>query len=133
VRLKKDISPFTDGLDVIMKINPVRYRYNGLANMPVDKEGIGIIAQEIQKVAPYTVGTFKTKLNKDDASETELFDFNSHALTFVTINAIKELNEQNHELKKQVEEQQAEIASLKTEYDNRLKALEESLGIKAQK
>lgn len=132
-RLKKDISPFTDGLEVMMKINPVRYRYNGLANMPTDKENIGIIAQEIKKAAPYTVGSFKTKLNKDDASETELLDFNSHALTFVTINAIKELNVQNQELKKKVDAQQAEISNLKSDYDSRLKALEEILETKARK
>jgi len=133
IRLKKDISPFTDGLEVVMNINPVRYHYNGLANLPTDKEGIGIIAQEIQKVAPYTVGTYKTKLNQEDASETELLNFNSHALTFVTINAIKELNKQNQELKKTVEAQQTEISNLKSEYDNRLKALEEILTTSSQK
>ena len=92
-RLKKDIAPFTDGLDVIEKINPIRYRYNGLAGMPRDMEGIGVIAQEIQKVAPYTVGTFKAKLDENAESESELYDFNSHALTFVLINAVKELDE----------------------------------------
>jgi hypothetical protein len=132
-RLKKDIAPFTDGLEVLLKINPVRYRYNGLANMPTDKENIGIIAQEIQKVAPYTVGTFKTRLHKDDTEETELLDFNSHALTFVTINAVKELNRQNQELKKKVDSQQAEIAAIKSEYESRLKALEEILEVKVQK
>ena len=88
IRLKKDITPFTDGLDIITKINPVHYRYSGLANMPTNVENIGIIAQEIQKVAPYTVGTFKTKMKEGDIIETELLDFNSHALTFVIINAI---------------------------------------------
>lgn len=100
IRLKKDITPFIDGLDIVTKINPVRYRYSGLANMPTDVENIGIIAQEIQKVAPYTVGTFKTKMKKEDIVETELLDFNSHALTFVIINAIKELNKQNIEQEK---------------------------------
>ncbi len=110
IRLKKDITPFTDGLDILLGINPIRYRYNGLANMPTDKENIGIIAQEIQKVAPYTVGTFKTKMKMDDTTETELFDFNPHALTFVIINAIKELNRQNIE-------QREIIKDLKTKID----------------
>jgi hypothetical protein len=93
LRLKKDIAPFSDGLSVIEKINPIRYRYNGLAGLPNDAEGIGVVAQEIRRVAPYTVGTFKAKLDERAEGETELYDFNSHALTFVMINAIKELDE----------------------------------------
>ena len=101
-RLKKDIKPFSDGLGVILRINPVYYHYNGLMNTPTEKENIGIIAQEIQKVAPYTIGTFKAKLQDNDEKETELLSFNSHALTFVLINAVKELNEELTELKAQV-------------------------------
>jgi len=93
LRLKKNIRPFADGLEVIEKINPVRYQYNGLAGLPNDMEGIGVVAQDAQKAAPYTVGTFKAKLNTRDAEETELYDFNGSALTFVMINAIKELDE----------------------------------------
>lgn len=101
-RLKKDIKPFSDGLGVILRINPVYYRYNGLMNTPTEKENIGIIAQEIQKVAPYTIGTFKAKLQDNDEKETELLSFNSHALTFVLINAVKELNKELTELKAHV-------------------------------
>ena len=49
-RIKKNIRPFEDGLAVIEKILPVRYQYNGLAGMPKDSEGIGVIAQEVRKV-----------------------------------------------------------------------------------
>jgi hypothetical protein len=99
-RLKKDITTFNDGLDVLLKINPVKYKYNGLAGMPTDGENIGILAQEIQKIAPYTVGVFKYSVgNLGDRNgaknETEYLSFNSHALTFVTINAIKELKKLN--------------------------------------
>ncbi len=92
-RLKKDIAAFADGLEVIRGIEPIRYRYNGLAETPKDREGIGVIAQEIQEVAPYTVGKFKAKMDDTAESETELYNFNAHALTFVMINAIKELDE----------------------------------------
>jgi hypothetical protein len=90
-RLKRDIVPFTDGLAVLRQVNPIRYTYNGLAGMP-ESEGIGVIGQEIEKVAPYTAHHFKAKLKPDDAEETELVGFNSHALTFVLINAVKELD-----------------------------------------
>src|SRR5262249_26809566 len=97
-RVKKDITPFKDGLGVVSKINPVRYRYTGAAGMPKDMEGIGIVAQEIKEVAPYTVGSFRAKLDEKDPAETELYSFNSHALTFVMINAIKELDQRTRGL-----------------------------------
>lgn len=99
-RLKKDVGPFRDGLAVIEKINPISYRYNGLGGMPADMPCIGVVAQEIRNVAPYTVGTFRAKLNEKDEATTELYNFNSHALTFVMINAIKELDERTQSLVK---------------------------------
>ncbi|MDO8444582.1 MAG: tail fiber domain-containing protein [Deltaproteobacteria bacterium] len=92
-RLKSNIKTFNDGLSVILGINPVWYRYNGKGGIPDSETGkdyIGIVAQEMQKVAPYTVGKFKAKFNKEDTQDTELLDFNPHALFFVLINAIKE-------------------------------------------
>src|SRR5262249_11355921 len=97
-RVKKDITPFKDGLGVVSRINPVRYRYTGAAGLPKDAEGIGVVAQEIKEVAPYTVGTFRAKLDEKDAAETDPYAFNSHALTSVMINAIKELDERTKSL-----------------------------------
>ncbi len=54
-------------------------------------------------MAPYTVGTFKTKLNEKDEAATELYDFNASALTFVLINAVKELDERTKGLVKNTE------------------------------
>ncbi|MFA6104947.1 MAG: tail fiber domain-containing protein [Victivallaceae bacterium] len=90
-RVKTGIRPFSDGLAVINGINPVWYQYNGKAGFVADgKDYIGVLAQDIMKAAPYTVSTYKAKLNPTDPTETELYNFNSHALTFVMINAIKE-------------------------------------------
>ncbi len=100
-RLKKDSKPFTDGLNVITKLNPIHYYYNGKGGTPKDMAGIGLVAQDIKDIAPYTISTYKAKLNPQDKEETTLFNFNSGPLTFVLINAIKE--------------QQQEIESLKTE------------------
>ena len=76
-----------------MGINPVWYKYNGLGGFTADgKDNIGVIAQDIEKVAPYTVSSYYDKLNSNDAATTELLNFNSGDLTFTTINAIKELN-----------------------------------------
>ena len=93
-RLKKDIEPFNDGLNVLMKINPVKYRLNGKAGTPKDKEGISVIAQKMKDIAPYTVNSYNAKLEPTDKEETELLNFDSSPLTFVLINAIKEQQKQ---------------------------------------
>ncbi|MCH2023686.1 MAG: tail fiber domain-containing protein [Saprospiraceae bacterium] len=50
--LKTDVSPFSDGLNVLMAIKPVWFRYNGEARMPADEKGVGTIAQELQRHCP---------------------------------------------------------------------------------
>ncbi|MDP2708481.1 MAG: tail fiber domain-containing protein [bacterium] len=91
-KLKTNISAFTDGLAVINQINPVNYTLNGLAGTPAGAQGIGVIAQDILPFAPYTVSSYNAKLNPTDATTTQLYNFNSGDLTFVMINAIKELS-----------------------------------------
>ncbi|MFH1583308.1 MAG: tail fiber domain-containing protein, partial [Candidatus Falkowbacteria bacterium] len=111
-RLKKDIKPFNDGLNVIEKTNPVSYKLNGKAGTPMDEAGIGVIAQDILDVAPYTIQTWKAKLEATDTEETELYNFDASALTFVLINAVKEQQKQIDELKSEIEELQNEVNSL---------------------
>jgi hypothetical protein len=109
IRIKKDISPFTDGLNVIDKINPVNYRLNGKAGLPMDAPGIGVIAQEVKDIIPYTIKTWKAKLNPTDKEETVLYDFDASPMTFVLINAVKEQQ-------KQIEELAGEIRELKDKH-----------------
>jgi hypothetical protein len=92
-RVKENIKPYTKGLNELLLVNPVNYEYNGLAGTIKGIEYTGIIAQEIKDIFPETVNTYKAKLNKEDKEETELYDFNSTALTFALINAVKELSE----------------------------------------
>ena len=120
-RIKKDIRPYTNGLSIIKRINPVWFKYNGKAGFPNDnQEHIGVIAQEIVKVAPYTVNTFRGKLNPEDKKETDLLNFNSHALTFDLINAVKELDSNIIKLSQENQELRSEMENLKT----RLSSLE---------
>jgi hypothetical protein len=90
-RVKTDITPYTTGLNEILAINPVKYRYNGKAGYDPTQGGVGIIAQDIKDIIPETVSTYFKFLEEDDEKATELYNFNSHALTFVLINAVKEL------------------------------------------
>ena len=115
-RLKKDIRPFTDGLDVILKIEPKRYYYNGLANTNPLQEEFGIIAQDMQKIAPYTVSKHMLDMNKSGEEGTpkmeEMLVYNSGALTYVTINAIKEQQAMIERQSSIIEKQNEKIKTL---------------------
>jgi hypothetical protein len=107
-RLKKDIKPFTDGLSILSKINPVWYQYNGMAGMPNDgKNYVGIIAQEMQAVAPYTIGTFL-----DKETNSEYFNYDSNAVTYILINSVKEQQAEIDNLKKQLAQQNERLLRL---------------------
>lgn len=98
-RLKQDINPFTDGLSVLKAICPVTFRYNGKLGYPTFKRYVGIIAQEIQSVAPYTVDTYRAKVNADDSEETDVLRFDGIVLIYIAINAIKELDAKVEEIR----------------------------------
>lgn len=54
-RYKKDVRPFSDGLSLLKKINPVRFRYDERLGIHQDRDGIGVLAQDMQNILPYTV------------------------------------------------------------------------------
>ena len=91
-RIKTETGEYTKGLDAVLSLRPVTYRYNGKAGMVDDGEDkISIIAQEAITAFPECVGSYMTKLEEDDEEETEVLNWNGHALTFALVNAIKEL------------------------------------------
>ncbi len=116
-RLKKDIKPFTEGLATIKKINPVWFKYNGKGGQPNDgKYYAGIIAQEVQEVAPYMINTFT-----DNETNVEYLNYNGNAMTYLLINSVKEqqqlIDEQHvviETLKKQLEEQNKRLDRLES-------------------
>lgn len=88
-RVKKNIKPYTDGLAKLLQIAPKSFQYNGLAGNPDDgKVYYGIIAQEMQQIAPYMI-------NEVDNDEVEgLLSYDGTALKYMLVNAIKEQNQQ---------------------------------------
>jgi len=127
MRVKENIVPFTDGLSTLLKINPVSYDLNGKAGLPKGEHGISVIAQEAREVVPYMVSSFKAKLNPDDVAATDVLSFDSGALSFVTVNAIKELVVM---MGQQAATKDAEIDQLKRKnaaMEARLAAIEKAL------
>ncbi len=98
VNLKEGIQSFEDGLSTLLQIEPVKYRHIEDANQG-DGEHIGLSAQALQKIAPYMVG--KTRLTLD--SDEEYLCINPGPLTYMLINAVKELNAKIETLEEKIE------------------------------
>jgi len=121
LRLKKNVNNFTDGLEQVLEIRPVTFQYNGKAGIRnTSKEYVGVIAQEMTKIAPYTVANFdyveKQILKNSDDSEfpaeevigtTEYLSFDPNALTYMLVNAIQEQQVMIEELQIQIEDLKA--------------------------
>jgi FtsZ-binding cell division protein ZapB len=128
-RLKKNISNFTEGLNILEKIKPVWFEYNGEAGMPTEKKYVGILAQEMQKIAPYTVGEFTYQ--DSTGKQTQYLDYDANALTYILVNSVKELKQENTNQQGRIDELQQENQSVKAENAalmQRLAQLEAAVG-----
>jgi len=94
--LKSNINEFSYGLDEVIKLNPVSYTYNGKAD--IDNNGkahTGLLAQELQKVAPELVSEFEHIEYVDDEkteilSKENFLQIEESAIKYMLINAIKD-------------------------------------------
>lgn len=99
-RLKKDIKNYNDGLEQILKIRPVWYRYNGMYDMPTEEAYVGIIAQEIQEFAPYTITPYMQVDN--EGNKIEYLSYDGTAITYMLVNAVQEQQEEIEEKANQI-------------------------------
>jgi hypothetical protein len=89
-RLKEDVRDLDVGLAQLRQVRPVRFRCNGRAGTPAGLAGVGVIGQEIEKIFPEMI----RRVPGDVAGEPDLEDlriYDGSALTFVLVNAVKEL------------------------------------------
>ena len=122
-RLKKNIADFEHGMDIINKVRPISYQYTGQEEMPTDQEYIGVIAQELQEIAPFMVGSFT------GSDSVEYLTVDPSAFNFILINAVKEQQTVIEEQKELYDEQKALIEELQAD----LAALRRELGLKEKK
>lgn len=88
-RLKKDINMFQRGLDDLMKINPISYRYNGKAGITnTEMVHVGLFAQDLQQLAPELVRTEIYSVDED--TNEEYLSINDTGIKYMIINAVKE-------------------------------------------
>jgi len=107
-RLKRDMRPFEPGLNEILHLRPVRFRYldDAKRGLTSDHEEVGFIAQEVREVIPDAVAE-----DKDG-----YLTLKADPIHWAGINAIQELNAK-------VEAQRADS----TAKDARIAALERSV------
>jgi hypothetical protein len=111
-RVKHDINPFNDGLNVLMQLNPVTFKYNENSGYSdVNKTFVGFIAQDVERVAPYMVNLYDDSDGPSGLSDKRQFD--ESALNKILVNAVQEQQVQIEQLKKELEEMKSVIKEFK--------------------
>jgi hypothetical protein len=89
-RLKEDVRDLEAGLAQLRQVRPVRFRCNGRAGTPAGQEGVGVLGQEIEKIFPEMIKRVPGRLTGEpDLEDLRIYD--GSALTYVLVNAVKEL------------------------------------------
>jgi len=111
-RLKDVHGKFTGGLEAISKLEPVKFSYkkDNPVHLSSDAEYIGFIAQEVQKIIPEAVST----------GADGFLNFDMHVVNVTLVNAVRELKNENDQLKSRIDHLEAE----KTTMAERLERLE---------
>ncbi|QDK37867.1 tail fiber domain-containing protein [Bdellovibrio sp. NC01] len=103
-RLKKEITPIEDGLNKVLQLNGVTYRYN--RDKETDPRKAGVIAQDVEKVLPEAI-------TKDDKG------FLSVKYTEIIPLVIEGLKQMYSQVQSQFAEQKREIASLQSQSNDK--------------
>jgi flagellar biosynthesis regulator FlaF len=97
MRFKEDIQPIDNALDMVLRLNGVYFKWNGLHHSRLKQSNakerqVGLIAQQVQEVIPEAVSEWDAQGAKDYLA----VDYNR--LVAITIEAIKELKAENNKL-----------------------------------
>ncbi len=107
VRLKQEVRNYLPGLQEVLTIQPVIYQYTKASEIGSEgQEYVGVIAQEIQKILPESVGSF---VGKDGL---KYLSFDPSELNYLLINAVKELADQNRRLEEKLNRQEVLIQDI---------------------
>ncbi len=74
-------------------------------------EYVGVIAQEVQEVAPYMV--HEVMIQKKGFETDTVLSVDPSAFTYILINAVKELKQENEALKRELKEMREELVGLR--------------------
>jgi hypothetical protein len=104
-RLKRDIADYRDGLDAVLQLRPVTFHYNGLEGLPTDELQVGLVAQEVEQVAPQMISE-QAGRDLDDVKV-----MSPQAIPYMLINAIRELEARVADLERQLDVARSDAAA----------------------
>jgi len=105
VRLKKNIVPCTSGLEVIREFQVKEFEYNGLNRTVTNQSFIGLIAQDVEKIAPFLVEKTLDSTVNDQTDLSGLLYLRSDRIKYLLINAIQELDQKIEKIAESILEQ----------------------------
>jgi len=110
VRVKKDVTDLTDGLEIVKQLKPRTFKYTEASEMynekSKDEVRYGFVANEVEEVAPQYTATGKGKISGE-----EVEDLKSLSTTKMIPMLVKAIQEQQT----LIETLQAEVKALKGE------------------
>ncbi|MCC7405029.1 MAG: tail fiber domain-containing protein [Bdellovibrionales bacterium] len=109
-RLKDVVGAYAHGLDALVKLDLIRFRYKVQNPIGADssQEYAGVLAQEVQKVIPEAV--------KEDP-KTGFLSLNTTPIFWALVNSVKELYQKLLGLEEQVTDQSRRLASVEANQD----------------
>jgi trimeric autotransporter adhesin len=111
-RLKQDINTFADGLSTVRGIKPVTFHYNASSGYDSKPQYVGVLAQDLQQVAPYMVQS--TEVTDEAGKQRDYLAVDFGAMDFVLVNAVKELDAELQYQKTENELWRAALADLRS-------------------
>lgn len=87
LRLKTNVGDYSKGLAEVLAIKPKTWYFNKASGFDTTKKHLSPIAQELQKIMPEMVSTYKGKLNGKDV---ELLQVDASDMTWLLVKAIQE-------------------------------------------
>ncbi len=118
-RLKKNVSNYNEGLELITSIRPVNFSYNAKMkvllgeNQSLDERIYqGVIAQELQKIAPDMVREVVVNKSNTKLESERFLEVDPNKFTYALINAVQEQQEMINIQQDKIETQSTKIVHL---------------------
>jgi hypothetical protein len=93
-RFKQLLEEFTDGLEQVRQLTPRWYEFTGEVDMPTGQRFLGLIADEVEPIAPYMLHAYEAQWGPEEARQTtpaQALDITP--VTYMLVNALKEIDQ----------------------------------------
>ena len=94
MRLKKNIKDFNGGLEIVLQMQPKTYEFNGEGGIKSKGSHIGILAQDLQQIAPYLITEYKytqSDLNQKVLESGDYLGVKASDIKYLLVNAVQQI------------------------------------------